>query len=388
MAAVTLPVPLLQCEARVDRSTHMASLAGRRPPVNFHDGGAGVAGHPFQDGHELCKSEVGNFPPPQALHPIEIEVLDADDGILAHKLVCQFEEPIAPAVADALVDTLQVTNRTPAVSAALLAAGYRTVSYLQLFERGFVPLGRIYHRAVIQIEEMLQSKIHPDSFTCSWKDVVVLLPGDDDEIDFAQRIALYGERFDSPLHGAGFAILVFSPHDGDTVAVVESISRLFQCEAGIPAPLLKRWRRLSTVAFLLHMVKERFIGAVDPLNNILNGLATEGFPFRVKRFLDLGDVFHQPVGRKMFSERFIVVAVHGNAVVPDGGGNVDTVIQIFILFALIELEFVRLYNGSHVVASFLVLLFVIPPNLYMPANANLSAFHPTAYAVGFLGRVR
>ena len=136
------------------------------------------------------------------------------------------------------------------------------------------------------------------------------------------------------------------------------------------------------------MVKERFIGAVDPLNNILNGLATEGFPFRVKRFLDLGDVFHQPVGRKMFSERFIVVAVHGNAVVPDGGGNVDTVIQIFILFALIELEFVRLYNGSHVVASFLVLLFVIPPNLYMPANANLSAFHPTAYAVGFLGRVR
>ena len=43
-------------------------------------------------------------------------------------------------------------------------------------------------------------------------------------------------------------------------------------------------------------------------------------------------------------------------------------------------------SSSHVVASFLVLL--IPPNLYMPVNANLSAFHPTAYAVGFLGRVR
>lgn len=121
------------------------------------------------------------------------------------------------------------------------------------------------------------------------------------------------------------------------------------------------------------------------MNNILNGLATEGFPFRVKRFLDLSDVFHQPVGRKMFSERFIVVAVHGNAVVPDGGGNIDTVIQMLIFLTLIEFEFVRLHNGSHVVASFLVLLFIIPPNLYMLMNTNLSAFHPTAHAVGFPG---
>ena len=84
----------------------------------------------------------------------------------------------------------------------------------------------------------------------------------------------------------------------------------------------------------------------------------------------------------------LIVSVHRNAVVPDGGGNIDIVIQMLIFLTLIEFEFVRLYNGSHVVASFLVLLFIIPPNLYMPVNANLSAFHLTAYAVGFLGRVR
>lgn len=53
MAAITLPAPLFQCEARVDRSTHMASLAGRRPSVDFHDRGAGVAGHPFQNGERM-----------------------------------------------------------------------------------------------------------------------------------------------------------------------------------------------------------------------------------------------------------------------------------------------------------------------------------------------
>ena len=91
MAAVTLPAALLQREFRVDRSTHMASFAGWRPPVDFHDSGPSVAGHPFQYGYKLCKSEVRNLPPPQALHPIEIKVLDTDDGMLPNKLVRQFE---------------------------------------------------------------------------------------------------------------------------------------------------------------------------------------------------------------------------------------------------------------------------------------------------------
>lgn len=54
----------------------------------------------------------------------------------------------------------------------------------------------------------------------------------------------------------------------------------------------------------------------------------------------------------MLPERTVIVSVHRNAVVPDGGGNVDTVIQMFILFALIELESVCLYNSAHVTASF------------------------------------
>lgn len=128
MAAVTLPAPLFQCEARVDRSTHMASLAGRHPSVDFYDRGTGVAGHPFQDANKLCESEVGNFPPPQALHPVEIKVFNTDNGVFSNKLICQFKEPIAPAVTDALVHPLQVANRPLAVIAAFLTTVHRTVS--------------------------------------------------------------------------------------------------------------------------------------------------------------------------------------------------------------------------------------------------------------------
>lgn len=56
--------------------------------------------------------------------------------------------------------------------------------------------------------------------------------------------------------------------------------------------LLKGRRRLSAVAFLLHMVKERFVGTVNSLDNILNGLASKSFPLRVKLSYDLRDVFH------------------------------------------------------------------------------------------------
>ena len=40
--------------------------------------------HPFQDGNELRKSKVRDLPSPQAFHPIEIEVFNADDGVFAY----------------------------------------------------------------------------------------------------------------------------------------------------------------------------------------------------------------------------------------------------------------------------------------------------------------
>ena len=151
VTAVAFPAALFECEVSIHSPAHMAGFAGRCPPVDFNDGSTSVAGHPLKGRHKLCESKVADLPSPQAFHPIEVEVFDTNDGVLAYKLICQLEEPIASAVADALVNTLQMLDSPPAVPAAFLAAGYRTVGSPQLFERNLIPLGRVYHRAVIQI---------------------------------------------------------------------------------------------------------------------------------------------------------------------------------------------------------------------------------------------
>lgn len=106
------------------------------------------------------------------------------------------------------------------------------------------------------------------------------------------------------------------------------------------------------MAFLFYMAKERFIGAVKPFHNILNGLAPKSLPFWVKRLFDFRDMLFQLIGRKVFSIQTVISTVHRNAVIPDGSSNVDTVIQVPVLFVFIQFELVRLDDGTHIVFPF------------------------------------
>ena len=171
---------------------------------------------------------------------------------------------------------------------------------------------------------MLQAKVHPDSFTCSRKDVVAFLFRDDDEIDLSQRIALHCEGFNFAFYGTGFEVFVLSSHDGDTITIfMESVPRLLERETFISFALAKMRQRLSAVPFLFHMFKERTVGTVNPFHHILDGLATKSLPLRMKRFLDFCDMDFQLFGRKMLSVQTVIPPVHGNTVIPDGGGNID-----------------------------------------------------------------
>lgn len=271
----------------------MANLAGGSPPVDFYDSSVGIAGHPLKDRHKLREGKVRDLSSPQALHCVEIQVLDADDGIFPNKLVRQFKEPIASAVADTLVYAPKIANRPITVVAAFLAARYRTVSGPKLIERGFIPLWRIYHRTVVQIEEMFQTEIYPDSFTCSRKDVVTFLLRDNDEIELSQRIALHCEGFDATFNGTGFEIFVFPSHDGDTITVfMENVPRLLERETFVSFALAKMRWGLSAVSFLFYMIEECAVRTVNPFSHILNSLTPKSLPLRMERFLDIRDVLH------------------------------------------------------------------------------------------------
>lgn len=83
------------------------------------------------------------------------------------------------------------------------------------------------------------------------------------------------------------------------------------------------------------MFKERFIGAVYPLHNILNSLASKSLPLWMKRSFHLGDMLHQLIGREMLSIQLVVAPVEGNTVVPDGGSHVDGFVQMAVPFAAV-----------------------------------------------------
>lgn len=117
-----IPVALLEGEFRIDPTTNVARFAGRYPSVDFDDLSTSIAGHPFQDANELREGKVGNLPSPQALHSVEIQVLDADDGIFSNKAVCQLEEPVPATVTDTLVYAPEIANRPLTVVATFLAA--------------------------------------------------------------------------------------------------------------------------------------------------------------------------------------------------------------------------------------------------------------------------
>ena len=92
------------------------------------------------------------------------------------------------------------------------------------------------------------------------------------------------------------------------------------------------------MTLLFHMVKERTVRTVNPLHYVLNGLASKSLPFQVKRSFDLSDMLLQLIGRKMLPVQTVVPAVRCNAVIPDGGSNVDTVVQMPVFLSLYNLN--------------------------------------------------
>ena len=90
---------------------------------------------------------------------------------------------------------------------------------------------------------MLQTEVHPDRFTCSWKNVVTFLLDDDKQKVFAPSGSFDSNSFDGPFNGAGFPEFIFPPTDDDHITVrFKRISSLFESEALILGTLLKSWR--------------------------------------------------------------------------------------------------------------------------------------------------
>ena len=90
---------------------------------------------------------------------------------------------------------------------------------------------------------MLQTEVHPDRFTCSWKNVVAFLLDDDKQKVFALPGSFDGNSFDGTVNGTSFPEFILSAIDDDYIAVrLKRIASLLEGEALVLGTLFKSWR--------------------------------------------------------------------------------------------------------------------------------------------------
>ena len=107
--AVTDPPAVRQCQIGIDGSADVAGFAAGQPTINLYNDTAVLAGDPLQDLDELSVRKVGYLSTPQAFHSIQVQVLDANDSVLAYQFIRQLEKPIPPAVAYPRMDAFQIS---------------------------------------------------------------------------------------------------------------------------------------------------------------------------------------------------------------------------------------------------------------------------------------
>ena len=111
---------------------------------------------------------------------------------------------------------------------------------------------------------------------------------------------------------------------------------------------------------LLMVLEERFVGTINPFNNILHGLTAQLIPLRETASFQLGNMLLQPVGRQMLAIQLVIAPVDGNAVVPDGGSRVDGFIQVAVPLAVVQLIPIGFnhLHGCFILSDYLYLLYL------------------------------
>ena len=105
-------------------------------------------------------------------------------------------------------------------------------------------------------------------------------------------------------------------------------------------------RRLLPFSLVLEVEEERLVRAVDSLDDILDRLGIQLVPVsKPLHALQFCYEHFDTVGGGILLGHFVVPPMEGDAPVPNLGGEVDTLLQIFELSALVQLKLVCLYEG-------------------------------------------
>jgi hypothetical protein len=305
---------------------------------NLAFGGCNV----LQDAHKFGARNVTDFAAPHGLHSLHGKVFKEQLVVPIRQLMRQLKEPVAATVDNALVDTRD-NSASFLSSAGKLDLARKLLLRLPQCGHGLTVVQRGFNLATIRgSQESFQPKIEACAVTRhGWIAWIDLCLHHEIKVEIAQRIAFDCDRLDARGNIAALAVLVDSALKVDAVALQQLPPRLLERERTVLLDLLERgWRSLELA---LEVAKEQFVGAVNPLCNVLNGLRTDQVPVGIARqLLELGEMPHQVVLVQTLAPQTIVATVERNAMIVDQTGNVDLLVQMAILLRAVELELVGL----------------------------------------------
>ncbi len=201
LAVDTRPSSISQRQRGVDFAADVTPLRARKPRVNVNHLCPERPRDMVQEGHELPKAQIRDFPAPQSLHGLEVQRLQVDVAVVPTQLLSQLKMEVT-----ALIRDLVMAARQPVLH---FLPVMRTFHFpRQVLVRFFNGLATLFkeQRSLKDLsiacgQELREPKVHPDLVTgYANRGGLCNLTGKIDE-QLSQRIPLDGDRLNPSFDG-------------------------------------------------------------------------------------------------------------------------------------------------------------------------------------------
>lgn len=339
----------------------VTKLTGREEFPDMDDGCPEFRADVFQKADEFGETIVRNFLPMPHLHPLHVEVFEADDGILLAEGSRQFPMERPPLVRHAAMQPCKFQTRFFAVVRAHPLAGQLAIrlcnGILLLSEEGW--FGDVVLRILCDQHRPFQAEIETDAFTHSGFSLGFGRVADEIYKEVSASVPLDREELDCPFDVAALGKLVLTSGDLDDVSFDDGAPDHVVREGAVFPPTLELRRR--GLPLVLQVLPEELVAALDAVGDVLNGVGRDVVPERKAReLLELREVFLEgKLGKRLMIE-LPVAAMERDGMIVDLACDPKLVIQPPRLLRAIELEF----EGLHVVQ---LLVFCVSTYRWMVA---------------------
>ena len=254
-------------------ATGGTGFARRQPAVDPYDFHAGLRRHLMQDVHKLGKAQVGDLPPPQPLHTLQVQGLQADAVEAGAQRVRQL-----PMRVSTLIRNTSVRLCQPSLSLLPIVRPFLLAAQLPVQAGNFVQFGLEKLRAVVLVtlvvgQERFQPKVEAAAVTRAGSDWFGRFP-DHGEANpqIAPPVPLDRHRLDVARNRPGERELVRGAVDENMVSTCVLPACLLEGEARVLPDLLEA--RPAVSVLLRRRTLSPLVGKEAPVGFVLRSASS------------------------------------------------------------------------------------------------------------------